>query len=185
MIFQFAKVRLILLAAVSFVAAGPWLPAQRGQTPPAAHAEKWEKFGVAFKLPPGWKKTDEDDHSMDWEAPGNLKFRLVINRYQPEYGNFSIEDETRVFYEDHRKYGEEDLRYLEVDGLKGVHYLRDDEAFDQRYRVYKAKFIIWNSQWLYKDRRQVVTVNLSSPVEMFAKDRETLNGILQSMTFSR
>ena len=63
--------------------------------------------------------------------------------------------------------------------------MRDDEAFDEHYRVYKAKMIIWNSQWLFKSRRRMVTVNLSSPVEMFARDRERLYGILQSMTFSR
>ena len=185
MVYQFVRVTVILLAAVSFVDAGGSWPSQKRATPPAVQTENWARFGVAFKLPPGWKKTNEDDDSMDWEGPANLKFRLVIGLYKPEYGNFSIEDETRGFYEDHRKYGEEDLRYLEVGGLKGVHYLRDNETFDQRNHMYKAKFIIWNSQWLYKGRRQVVIVNLSSPVEMFPKDRGTLYGIMQSMTFSR
>jgi hypothetical protein len=122
---------------------------------------------------------------MDWAGPGKLKFSIHVGVYKPEYGNRSIEDETKSFYEDHLRYGEKDLRYLEVDGLNGVLYQRDDETWDDQYHMYNDKSVIWNGQWSHKSDRQIVTVNMSSPREMFTQNRETLYGILQSMTFSR
>jgi len=145
---------------------------------------KWAKYGMSFKVPAVWRKTDEDEEGLSYVGPGNLKLFVHVALYKEEYGGFSIEHETESFYEDHRKAGEQDLRYLEIDGLKGVHYLRDDRTWDARYRMYDAKLIIWNGQRIYKGSRQIITINMSSPAGSFGKDRDTLYQILQSIKFA-
>ena len=154
---------------------------------PKTQLVKWTKYGVAVTVPAGWLKTDENDDEgeLSYVGPGNLKLSIHVAGYKPEYGGFSIEAETESFYEVHRKYGEEDLRYLEVDGVKGIHYLRDGQTWDARYQMYDAKFVIWNGQWIYKGSRQVVMINMSSPARSFTKDRVTLYQILQSIKFAR
>jgi hypothetical protein len=145
---------------------------------------KWAKYGMSFNVPAGWRKTDEDEEALSYVGPGNLKLSIHVAVYKPEYGGFSIEYETESFYEEHRKAGEEDLRYLEIDGVKGVHYLRDDQTWDARYQMYDAKFIIWNAQRIYKGSRQIIMIRMSSPAGSFSKDRDTLYQILQSIKFA-
>ena len=82
---------------------------------------------MSFIFPKDWHKDDQsieaDGFSFTWRGPNNSMFAAHISMYKSEYGNGTIENETNSFYQDHK--GEEDLRFLEIDGIKGVHYRRD------------------------------------------------------------
>ena len=147
----------------------------------------WAETGLAFTLLQGWHRDDdgEDDEGRSWVGPGNSKFSVSVHVYQPEHGNRSIEDETNDFYEDHKRSGEEDLRYLEIDGVRGVHYLRDEKGWDQNYQPQDEKFIIWNAQRMYKGARHIINARVSSPTNNFTKDRDTLYALLQSIKFTQ
>ena len=90
---------------------------------------------------------------------------------------------TKDFFKTHENSGEDDLRYLEVDGVKGVHYLRDEKGWDESYRPQDQKHITWIAQRKYNGTRQIIMVTLSSPSRNFAKHRETLYWLLQSIRF--
>ena len=130
---------------------------------------------------------DSDDQGQrTWIGPDNSRFSVRVAPYKPEYGNRSIEDETTTFYEDHKRHGgEEDLRYLEVDGVKGIHYLRDEKGWDRNYQPQDEKLINWNTQRMYRGARQSINVTLSTSSRKFIKSRGTLYGLLQSIKFTQ
>jgi biopolymer transport protein ExbD len=142
---------------------------------------------MVFTLIQGWRRDLESDDNSEraWISRDNSRFSVRVAPYKAEYGNGSIEDETNQFYQDHQKGGEADLRYLEIDGIRGVHYLRDEKGFDKNYAPQDEKLIIWNAQRLYKGGRQIINVRVSSPTQDFTKDRDTLYGLLQSIKFTQ
>jgi biopolymer transport protein ExbD len=147
----------------------------------------WAETGMVFTLIEGWHRNFESDDNSEraWISTDNSRFSVRVAQYKAEYGNGSIEDETNKFYQDHKKGGEEDLRYLEIDGIKGVHYLRAEKGFDKNYASQDVKVIIWNAQRMYHGGRQIINVRVSSPTQGFTKDRDTLYGLLQSIKFTQ
>jgi biopolymer transport protein ExbD len=153
--------------------------------------------GMSFAIPVGWRKDDESIEvervSFGWRGPDNTSFALSVSMYRPEdkpeYGNRSIEDETNSFYRDHK--ADEDLRFLEIDGVRGVHFRRDSEDWNwdalknSRYQKELHAFMKWNAQRMYGGKRQVISADLSCPARSFAKDQDTLYGILQTITFTQ
>jgi biopolymer transport protein ExbD len=147
----------------------------------------WPETGLVFTLMQGWRRDLESDDNSEraWISRGNSRFSVRVTPYKMDYGNRSIADETNQFYEDHKRGGEDDLRYLEIDGIRGVHYLRDEKGFDKNYAPQNEKIIIWNAQRMYKGARQIINVRVSSPTQDFTKDRDTLYGLLQSIKFTQ
>jgi biopolymer transport protein ExbD len=145
--------------------------------------------GISFTLPADWHKEDEsteaDSSKFIWRGPDNTRFSLNISLHQPEYGNRSIEDETNSFYQDQRQGGSEDVRFLEIDGVRGVHFRRDWDWFDERSQPEMQKLIKWAAQRIDRGKRQIIFADLSSPARSFARHRATLYGILHSIKFTR
>ncbi len=145
----------------------------------------WAETGLSLALTEGWRMDSEidDDSQRRMIGPDNSRFSVRVETYDSKAGNRSIEDETNDFYKTHENAGEDDLRYLEVDGVKGVHYLRDEKGWDESYQPQDQKHIIWMAQRMYNGTRQIINVTLSSPSRNFAKHRETLYWLLQSIRF--
>ncbi len=146
----------------------------------------WGETGLSIALAPGWRLDSEVDENRQrrFFGPDNSRLSVWVETYDSRAGNRSIEDETNNFFKTHENSGEEDLRYMEVDGVKGVHYLRDEEGWDENYQPQDQKYIVWNGQRMYKGTRQIINVNLSSPAKNFTKHRETLYRLLQSIKFT-
>jgi len=147
----------------------------------------WAETGMVFTLIEGWRRNFESDDNSEraWISTDNSRFSVRVTPYKAEYGNRSIEEDMNGFYQDHKKGGDEDLRYLEINGIKGVHYLRAEKGFDKNYASQDEKRIIWNAQRMYKGGRQIINVTVSSPTQEFTKDRDTLYGLLQSIKFTQ
>jgi biopolymer transport protein ExbD len=154
--------------------------------------------GISLNIPVGWHKDDESieaDHvSFGWRGPDNTRFAVSVLMYKPEdkpeYGNRSIEDETNSLLRDHK--GDEDLRFLEIDGVRGVHFRRDAKDWidwealkNGRYQRELEKFIKWLGQRTINGKRQGISVDLSCPARSFARDQDTLYGILQSIKLTQ
>ena len=152
----------------------------------------WPEVGLTITLLQGWRRNDDgDDNTVrSWIALDSSKFTLRVTTTAAIAGTSikvvdqSIEEDTTHFYETHKKYGEQDLRYLDIDGVRGVHYLRDDKGFDAHFNSQNEKYIIWNGQRMYGDQRQVINVTLTSPSHRFAKDRDLLYGLMASIKFN-
>jgi hypothetical protein len=148
----------------------------------STQAIEWAEAGLSVTLLPGWRADVSDANQRTFTGPNNARFSIWITTHKPEADNPSIEDETIEFYNAHKEAGEEDLRYLEVGGVKGVHYLRDEKGKDPQTQ--DQKHIVWNAQRRHKDSRQVISVSLSAPTNKFAEHRETLYQLLQLIRFS-
>jgi hypothetical protein len=145
----------------------------------------WAEKGLSFTAPKDWRKEETNDKDKtSWVGPSHAKILIQVSAYKPEYGGASIEDETEEFYESHKKYGEENLRYREIGGVKGVYYLRSEKGWDERSHAQDQKLAVWAVQRVYKGERQVIFVHVVSPADSFARDRDMLDDLLQSITFS-
>ena len=139
--------------------------------------------GMSFTLPTGWRKGPKvfaGDDTSRWRGPGNTLLAVWFSKYDPKSGTGSIEKETNDFYEDHKKGGSIDVQLLEIGGVRGVHYLVDNESSEDGIM---QRTIFWVGQYLYKGERQVIFVNLTSPASTFTRNRNALNSILHSIKF--
>lgn len=145
--------------------------------------------GISFILPTDWRKieaAESDEDTFTWRGPDKTGLSINVSLYRPEYGNRSIEEETDYFYSRHKEGGSEDLRLLVISGVRGVHFLVDGESWEvinDRPEKDLYRFIKWSSQYMYKGKRRIMIATLSGPVTSFSKHRETLYGILNSISF--
>jgi hypothetical protein len=146
--------------------------------------------GISFVLPAGWHYEGADigegelegNDGFTWRGPDETSFSIDAGFARPEdtissvEGETAIEEETNSFYRMHRDGGSEDVRLLEIDSVRGVHFIAGDDI---------DKSIKWAYQRMYRGRRQVVFVTLTSPTRSFNRHRERLYGILNSIRFIR
>ncbi len=187
------KTLCVVLAAGFFWAGCYTTGSQSSKTPesnPAPDSKKaqtfvWTKLGLSLAFTEGWRMESEidDESQRKITGPDNSRFSVRVTTYESKFGNRSIEEETKDFYKTHENAGEEDLRYLEVDGVRGVHYVRDEKGWDEKYQPQDQRHIVWSAQRNYNGTRQVINVTLSSPSTSFARRRETLYWLLQSIRF--
>ena len=82
----------------------------------------WDKQGMSWILPPGWKETENETKSLVWSAPGSSA-NLIVS-ISPMDESFSTESSIDAFYDGAKtraKNGEVDeLKWVEIDGLKGA-----------------------------------------------------------------
>lgn len=144
-----------------------------------AQANIFNERGMIFSLPTGWRmeaKSPDDEDEFRWRGPADMKLYVRLSKYDPKSAAGSIEKETNDFYEVHKQGGSIDVRLLEVGGVRGVHYLVDDEFS-------KERTILWAGQYVHKGERMVVFVHLSSLSNRFTTNRNPLYAILNSIKF--
>ena len=149
----------------------------------------WSEAGMTLTLLEGWRRDDDGEpNRRGWTSQDSSDLSIHVDTTGRIVGDDikvmekTIDDDTSQFYDAHK--GEEDLRYITIDGVKGVQYLRDDKSWHSRSNADNVKVIIWNGQRIYGQLRQLITVNLSTPVEKFATNRDLLYGLLGSIKFS-
>lgn len=148
-----------------------------------------EGQGIALTLPAGWRRdAEENEGEYRWSGPGGAELSITVSSYRPEYGGRPAEEETEEFFKAHKEGGSQDVRFLEIDGVRGVHFIVDDEVWKLpggKPREEFYRFIQWSAQRAYKGKRQVVTVSASAPVQSFSAHRDALYGVLASLKFLR
>ena len=137
----------------------------------------WDKQGMSWNVPPGWKETTNESKSLTWSAPGNGAHLIVS--ISPMDENFPTESSINAFYDGAKtraKNGEVDeLKWMEIDGLKGVQFRESNpEHADDSRRL----------QWLayrkYAGQVQFVNVMVASSGAEFPKHQDEMYGILYS-----
>jgi hypothetical protein len=137
----------------------------------------WDKQGMSWSLPPGWKETTNETKNFGWSAPGNGAHLIVS--ISPMDESFPTESSIQAFYDGAKtraKNGEVDeLKWLEIDGLKGVQFRESNpEHADDSRRL----------QWLayrkYAGQVQFVNVMVASSGAEFPKHQDEMYGILYS-----
>ncbi len=175
---RWVVIGLIIFGLTNFTLAQGLGPKESQESAPANHKiQSVTVEGVTIQIPMSWVRSSK--HRWDGKDGLILHF-LVTTSNTKEIGGLylssQIEQETQDYYED-KKGGWLDVRYLEIDSIKGVHY-RDVDDFEQRATIF------WSALREYKGQPQLVSIGLSSLEKTFSRDKTLLYQILNSVKFT-
>jgi len=142
---------------------------------------KWDEQGMSWTLPSGWKKTSSEPNSLLCSSPDGA---FLIVSISPMGADFPTEISLKAQYDGsitRQKSGElEKLRYLELDGIKGVEFIET---------MLKGKDDPRRQQWIafrkYAGQSQMVNVMLSTKGGSFDKQRDIFAAIMSSTKMAR
>jgi hypothetical protein len=137
---------------------------------------KWDEQGIGWTLPATWKKSSSSANNLMWSSPDGAFLIITIS---PMSDDFPMDVSLKANYDGavtRQKNGElEKLRYLELDGIKGVEFIEsmpEDKSGPRR------------QQWLafrkYAGRNQMLNFMLSTKGSSFDKQRDTFAAIMSS-----
>lgn len=142
---------------------------------------KWDDQGIAWTLPKNWKKMNIAKTMFNYGSP-DLAFLIANISVMP--GNFPSDVSLKGTYEsslEQLKNGKyENVRYLEIDGVKGVEFIETmpEEKSDPR-----------RHQWIafrnYQGQNQQLNVILSTKGTNFEKHRDDFPAVLYSMKIAK
>ena len=155
----------------------PRLTSEQQSIADAAAETKWDEQGISWKLPAGWKKMDVKKETFNYSSP-DLAFLLVnISSMSPD---FPVDSSTQAYYDQalqqlkNGKY--ENVRYLEIDGVKGVEWteaMPEEKDGARRHQ--------WMGYRNYLGQTQLLNVMLSTKGTNFEKHRDDFPAIMYSM----
>lgn len=142
---------------------------------------KWDDQALSWRLPKGWKKMNATKDSFNYSSP-DLAFLLVNISNMPN--NFPADVSLKATYDGNiqqMKNGKyENVRYLEIDGVKGVEFVEtmpEDKSGPRRHQ--------WIAYRPYNGQIQMLNVMLSTKGSNFESKRDTFPAILYSMKISK
>lgn len=142
---------------------------------------KWDEQGMSWTLPAGWKKTTSSPTTFMCSSPQGTF--LIVN-VSPMSADFPNDVSIKANYDGsvtRQKNGElEKLRYLELDGVRGIEFLETE---------YQGKTSPRRHQWIgfrqYAGQNQMLNVMLSTDGAKFDKHRDTFAAIMSSTKITR
>lgn len=142
---------------------------------------KWDEQGMSWTLPPGWKKTTSSPTTFMCSSPQGTF--LIVN-VSPMSAEFPNEVSLKANYEGsitRQKNGElEKLRYLELDGVRGIEFLETE---------YQGKSSPRRHQWIgfrqYAGQNQMLNIMLSTDGAKFDKNRDIFAAVMSSTKIVR
>ena len=139
--------------------------------------------GIVFQLPKDWRDDGDPlftDHSwfQRWYGADKIILTLYFSDYKPEYIQDSIAESINNFYEEKKRSDAKDVRFLEINGVRGVHYL-------SVLQEVQRQTVKWQAQFNYKGKRRLLEMSILYPDANFTNRKDELYGILHSIQFLR
>ena len=135
----------------------------------------WDQQGITWTFPAKWKKMNVETEQFSWSSGDGGFMNVSISTFDE---NFPADISLKSMYDQNKglkKNGKiDELRYLELDGLKGVQYRESPEKDDDHKRL------MWLAYRKYAGQTQLVNVNISSYKKDFAKHQDEFYAILYS-----
>ncbi|HEY0385030.1 MAG TPA: hypothetical protein VGC64_03430 [Pyrinomonadaceae bacterium] len=136
----------------------------------------WDQQGITWTLPANWKKQSAETLSFSAGAGDGAVLLANISTMDD---SFPTDISLKAFHDGaktRKKNGEVDeLRYLEIDGLKGAQWRESPEKPDDFKRLQ------WMGYRKYAGQTQLVNLILSTSNKNFAKHQDEFYAILYSM----
>ncbi len=140
---------------------------------------KWDQQGITWTVPKGWVKDRAETLMFNWRSPGGGDFGFLIANISPMGESFPTDISLKAMYDqtvERKKMGQvEDVRWLELDGVKGV-TLREAPPENKE----DPRRIQWMTYRKYAGQTQMIILTLSSTGRSFDKWQDALYGILYS-----
>lgn len=140
---------------------------------------KWDQQGISWTVPKGWVEVTAEKATFNWRSSGGGDFQFLIGSISAMPESFPTDISLKATYDSavtRKKNGElEDVRWLEIDGVKGVvtREAMPEGAEDPRR-------LQWMAYRKYAGQTQLVNLILSTKGRNFEKSLDTLYGILYS-----
>ena len=141
----------------------------------------WDGQGLTWKLPPGWNKLSQSKKMLNY---GSVSKGFLIVSISSFADSFPADVSLKAFYDSHvtrAKQGEiEDVRYLEIDGVKGVEFIEsmpEDKGDARRHQ--------WLAYRKYNGQTQMLNVMVSTKGSNFDKQRDEFKAVLYSMKIGK
>lgn len=133
---------------------------------------------MSWRLPAGWTKMDVSKTSFNYQSPDQAFLLVNISSLGP---SFPVESSIEAYYtqaiQKLRSGDYEKVRYLEIDGLKGVEFIESMPADQSGARRHQ-----WIAYRSYLGDTQQLNVMLSTKGSNFEKHRDTFPAVLYSTT---
>jgi hypothetical protein len=138
---------------------------------------KWDEQGLSWKLPAGWPKMQVTKESLNYGSPENGFLIASISAMPANFpANVSM-DATYTSALEQLKQGKyEKVRWLEIDGVKGVEWIEampEDKEGARRHQ--------WIAFRNYQGQNQQLNIMVSTKGSNFDKQRDTFAAIMYSM----
>jgi hypothetical protein len=135
----------------------------------------WDQQGITWTFPAKWKKMNAETEQFTWSSGDGGFMTVSISTFDE---NFPADISLKAMYDQNKglkKNGKiDELRYLELDGLKGVQYRESPEKDDD------FKRLMWLAYRKYAGQTQLVNVNISTSKKNFPKLQDEFYAILYS-----
>jgi hypothetical protein len=143
----------------------------------AGSETKWDTQGLTWKLPAGWPQMQVSKESLNYGAPDNGFLIASISVMPASFPAATSLDATYTSALEQLKQGKyEAVRWLEIDGVKGVEWIEampEDKEGARRHQ--------WIAFRNYQGQNQQLNIMVSTRGSNFDKQRDTFAAILYSM----
>jgi hypothetical protein len=137
----------------------------------------WPDQGMSWRLPSGWPKMEVRKESFNYGSPANGFLIASISVMPSEFPSATSLDATYTSALEQLKQGKyETVRWLEIDGVKGVEWIEampEDKDGPRRHQ--------WIGFRNYQGQNQQLNVMVSTKGSSFEKQRDTFAAIMYSM----
>ena len=138
---------------------------------------KWDDQGLSWKLPEGWPKMQVMKESLNYGSPANGFLIATISVMPANFPSAVSLDATYTSSLEQLKQGKyETVRWLEIDGVKGVEWIEampEDKDGARRHQ--------WIAFRNYQGQNQQLNIMVSTKGSNFDKQRDTFAAIMYSM----
>ena len=138
---------------------------------------KWDDQGLSWKLPADWPKMQVMKESLNYGSPANGFLIATISVMPANFPSSVSLDATYTSSLEQLKQGKyEAVRWLEIDGVKGVEWIEampEDKDGARRHQ--------WIAFRNYQGQNQQLNIMVSTKGSNFDKQRDTFAAIMYSM----
>lgn len=138
---------------------------------------KWDEQGITWKVPSGWPKMEVRKESLNYGSPANGFLIASISVMPSNFPSETSLDATYTSSLELLKQGKyENVRWLEIDGVKGVEWteaMPEDKDGPRRHQ--------WIGFRNYQGQNQQLNIMVSTKGSNFDKQRNTFAAIMYSM----
>lgn len=137
----------------------------------------WDAQGISWRLPSGWKKMQVLKESFNYGSPATGFLIASISVMPDSFPSESSIDATYESALEQLKQGKyENVRWLEIDGVKGVEWVETMPEIKDGPRRHQ-----WIAFRNYLGQNQQLNIMVSTDGDKFDKHRDTFAAIMYSM----
>jgi hypothetical protein len=143
----------------------------------AAKETRWDDQGISWKLPPSWKKMSATKQMFNYASPDNAFLIATISNLPdsvPAEVSLKATYESSLELLKQGKY--EKVRWVEIDGVKGVEWWEAMPASKDDPRRHQ-----WIAFRNYQGQNQQLNIMLSTKGTNFDKHRDDFPAVMYSM----